>query len=148
MSTTKPDAPQSARNEPAARPRSVDAVNQLRGDGTVGADGKEHEADRSDSIWQDNVVYSNATLDNAFDTPDDGLGGIDSRPGGNAPLIDTVAGCTAVREGVVVRHTVFNPPVGDYDRPAHARPPTVRRHVEHRVRIVVDDADPTADGKP
>ena len=59
------------------------------------------EAAAGASKWHDNVIYSNASLDEAVETPDE-TGGIESRPSGNMPQI-------ATRPGWRVRH------VGDVD---------------------------------
>ena len=59
---------------------------------TVDVDGKGMEAAAGASKWHDNVIYSNASLDDAVETRDDGLGGIESRPSGNLPQIATRPG--------------------------------------------------------
>ncbi|KVH29811.1 DUF3005 domain-containing protein [Burkholderia cepacia] len=86
----------------AGRIVTLDNANMAMTDNTVDVDGKGMEARTGASELQDNVIYSNASLDDAVDTPDEGLGGIESRPGGNMPLI-------ATRPGWRVRH------VGDVD---------------------------------
>ncbi|WP_309774605.1 MULTISPECIES: DUF3005 domain-containing protein [Caballeronia] len=69
------------------RIRSVDSDGMESTDDTVDADAKSIEARRDVSEWHDNVISSNATLDNNVPAPAAGLGGIDSRPTGNAPSI-------------------------------------------------------------
>ncbi|WP_175841866.1 DUF3005 domain-containing protein [Burkholderia arboris] len=86
----------------AARIPTLDNANMVMTDSTVDVDGKGMEAAAGASKWHDNVIYSNASLDDAVETPDDGLGGIESRPSGNLPQI-------ATRPGWRVRH------VGDVD---------------------------------
>jgi hypothetical protein len=67
-----------------AQPRSIDTLN----DGSLDS----QEARRDLPILRDHVISSNASLDDSVDTPDEGLAGIESRPGGNAPLISPDAG--------------------------------------------------------
>ncbi|KUY56744.1 MULTISPECIES: DUF3005 domain-containing protein [unclassified Burkholderia] len=86
----------------AGRIVTLDNANMAMTDNTVDVDGKGLEARAGATEWHDNVIYSNASLDDAVDTPDEGLGGIESRPGGNMPQI-------ATRPGWRVRH------VGDVD---------------------------------
>lgn len=81
---------------------TLDNANMAMTDNTVDVDGKGMEARSGATEWHDNVIYSNASLDDAVETPDEGLGGIESRPGGNVPQI-------ATRPGWRVRH------VGDVD---------------------------------
>ncbi|MGU3779644.1 DUF3005 domain-containing protein [Burkholderia metallica] len=86
----------------AGRIVTLDNANMAMTDSTVDVDGKGLQARSGASERQDNVIHSNASLDDAVDTPDDGLGGIESRPSGNLPQI-------ATRPGWRVRH------VGDVD---------------------------------
>ncbi|WP_342705935.1 DUF3005 domain-containing protein [Burkholderia arboris] len=81
----------------AARIPTLDNANMAMTDSTVDVDGKGMEAAAGASKWHDNVIYSNASLDEAVETPDEGLGGIESRPSGNLPQI-------ATRPGWRVRH--------------------------------------------
>ncbi|HDR9156750.1 DUF3005 domain-containing protein [Burkholderia vietnamiensis] len=71
----------------ASRIVTIDNANMAATDNTVDVDGKGMEARTGADEWHDNVIYSNASLDNAVNTPADGLGGFESRPGGNMPLI-------------------------------------------------------------
>jgi hypothetical protein len=71
---------------------SLDTANSASTDNTVDTDGKGLEAKRGLSPWHDNVISSNATLENNVRAPATGLGGIDSRVGGNLPLIATREG--------------------------------------------------------
>jgi len=73
--------------EANSRIRSVDSDAMESTDDTVDADAKSIEASRDLSGWHDNVISSNATLENNVPAPARGLGGIDSRPTGNAPAI-------------------------------------------------------------
>ncbi|MGR3910598.1 DUF3005 domain-containing protein [Burkholderia sp. SR8] len=86
----------------AGRIVTLDNANMAMTDNTVDVDGKGMEARTGATEWHDNVIYSNASLDDAVGTPDEGLGGIESRPGGNVPQI-------ATRPGWRVQH------VGDVD---------------------------------
>ncbi|MDN7903768.1 DUF3005 domain-containing protein [Burkholderia diffusa] len=86
----------------AGRIVTLDNANMAMTDNTVDVDGKGLEARAGATEWHDNVIYSNASLDDAVDTPDEGLGGIESRPSGNVPQI-------ATRPGWRVRY------VGDVD---------------------------------
>lgn len=81
----------------AARIPTLDNANMAMTDSTVDVDGKGMEAAAGASKWHDNVIHSNASLDEAVETPDEGLGGIESRPSGNLPQI-------ATRPGWHVRH--------------------------------------------
>lgn len=82
---------------------SVDSAGMDATDNTVDTDGKSLEAKRDASVWHDNVVTSNATLDNAISTPDDGLGGVDSRQTGNLPEVRARDGYRVVYCGTVYR---------------------------------------------
>ncbi|AOI73012.1 2-oxoglutarate dehydrogenase [Burkholderia ubonensis] len=81
----------------ASRIVTLDNANMAATDNTVDVDGKGMEARQGASKWQDNVIYSNASLDDSVDTPDEGLGGFESRPEGSLPQI-------APRDGWRVRH--------------------------------------------
>jgi hypothetical protein len=75
-------------------------------DNTVDTDGKSLEAKRDASVWHDNVITSNATLDNNVPTPAAGLGGVDSRPGGNLPEVRARDGYRVVYCGTVYREAL------------------------------------------
>jgi hypothetical protein len=66
---------------------SVDSASMDASDNTVDTDGKGLEAMRDESPRHDNVIGTNATLANNVAAPATGLGGIDSRPEGNRPLV-------------------------------------------------------------
>jgi hypothetical protein len=85
----------------SSRVVSVDAANTAASDNTVDTDGKSLEAARGLSPWHDNVVSSNATLENNVPAPASGLGGIDSRTGGNLPVIATREGWRVTYRGTV-----------------------------------------------
>ncbi len=76
----------------ASRISTVDHANMTATDNTVDVDGKRIEARRGASASLDNVIYSNASLENSVPAPAQGLGGIDSRPGGNFPQVAPRAG--------------------------------------------------------
>ncbi|WP_035476035.1 DUF3005 domain-containing protein [Burkholderia sp. WSM2230] len=98
VTSDSPDPLQRARS----RTVSVDTANTASMDNTVDTDGKNLEARKDESAWHDNVISSNATLENHVPAPAAGLGGIDSRAGGNLPLV-------AARDGwqVTYRGTVY-----------------------------------------
>ncbi|RKU04406.1 2-oxoglutarate dehydrogenase [Burkholderia sp. Nafp2/4-1b] len=97
----------------AGRIVTLDNANMAMTDNTVDVDGKGMEARTGATEWHDNVIYSNASLDEAIDTPDEGLGGIESRPGGNLPQIATRPGWHVRYVGDVdIEH-------GDGTRPEH-----------------------------
>ncbi|MDR5777343.1 MULTISPECIES: DUF3005 domain-containing protein [unclassified Caballeronia] len=75
---------------------SVDNANMDASDDTVDTDGEGLEAKRDLPLQHDNVVGSNATLDNNVPAPARGLGGIDSRAEGNRPVTRLRAGWTMV----------------------------------------------------
>ncbi|MBN3725799.1 DUF3005 domain-containing protein [Burkholderia sp. Ac-20379] len=64
----------------AERITSLDNANMAATDNSVDVDGKGREARREAPPRQDNVIHSNASLDDATAPPADGLGGIDSQP--------------------------------------------------------------------
>jgi hypothetical protein len=80
---------------------SVDNAAMAASDNTVDTDGKGLEARKDASPWQDNVINSNATLDNNVPVPPDGLVDLDSRPGGNVPLVATRDGWRVAYHGTV-----------------------------------------------
>ncbi|MBW0451122.1 DUF3005 domain-containing protein [bacterium M00.F.Ca.ET.228.01.1.1] len=98
ITSDSPDPLQRARS----RTVSVDTANTASMDNTVDTDGKNLEARKDESAWHDNVISSNATLENSVPAPATGLGGIESRAGGNLPLV-------AARDGwqVTYRGTVY-----------------------------------------
>ena len=84
------------------RIRSVDTAGTEASDNTVDTDGKSLEAAKDPSQWQDNVIYSNASLTNAHpDDHDSSIAGIDSRPSQGQPTVATAAGHKVVHKGVV-----------------------------------------------
>ena len=99
--------PDSPRDDPLARASrrilSVDAAGAEATDNTVDTDGKGLEAAKSASQWQDNVIYSNASLDNSRPEPDPEapIAGIDSRPNQGRPTIAAEPGQRVVMRGVV-----------------------------------------------
>jgi hypothetical protein len=84
-----------------ARIVSVDNACMAATDDTVDTDGKGLEARRDASQWQDNIVYSDATLDNSLAVPPEGLVTLDTRPGGPMPVIATRPGWRVERRGLV-----------------------------------------------
>ncbi|RQS58412.1 DUF3005 domain-containing protein [Burkholderia sp. Bp8963] len=76
----------------ASRIVTLDNANMAATDNAVDVDGKGMEARQDASKWHDNVIYSNASLDDSVDTLDEGLGGFESRPDGNLPLVSARPG--------------------------------------------------------
>ncbi|GLU32070.1 DUF3005 domain-containing protein [Trinickia caryophylli] len=91
--------------DPVARAKarivSVDNAGMAASDNTVDTDGKGLEARRESSQWQDNVIYSNATLENNIPTPAEGLVDIDTRAGGTMPVIATREGWRVQCHGAI-----------------------------------------------
>ncbi len=86
------------------RPRGADVANDESLDDTVDADGKNIQAKRHDEMMAndpDAVITSNATPVNYVPTPDDGLGGFDSRPGRNGVLLMLEHGYRMIDHGMV-----------------------------------------------
>lgn len=85
------------------RIRSVDAAGTEASDDTIDTDGKGLEAAKDLSLWQDNVIYSNASLVNTNPEPDPEapIAGVDSRPSQGHPTVATEAGHRIVLRGVV-----------------------------------------------
>ena len=93
----------------AQRIRSVDACGTEASDSTVDTDGKSQEAVKDASLWQDNVIYSNASLVNTHpeSDPQGPIAGIDSRSSHGRPTVAPDAGHKVVHRGVV-EETVRN----------------------------------------
>lgn len=85
------------------RIRSVEASGTEASGSTVDTDGKSQEAAKDPSLWQDNVIYSNASLVNTNPEPDPEapIAGIDSRRSHGQPMVATQAGHKLVHRGVV-----------------------------------------------
>lgn len=84
-----------------ARITSVDNAGMAASDDTVDTDGKGLEARRDPSPWQDNVIYSDATLENSIPVRPEGLVDLDSRRGGNLPVVATREGWRVAYHGTV-----------------------------------------------
>ena len=84
-----------------ARTVSVEHAGMAASEDTVDTDAKGLEARRDASMWQDNVIHSNATLENNVPVPPDGLVDLDSRPGGNVPIVATREGWRVAYHGTV-----------------------------------------------
>jgi Protein of unknown function (DUF3005) len=82
-----------------AHPRGTDVVNDEGPDSTVDTDGKDAAAKRKGQYIQ--AIVSQATLVNAVPTSDEGLGGFDSRAGGELPVMALRDGYELVDRGVV-----------------------------------------------
>ncbi|MEA3116796.1 MAG: hypothetical protein QOI13_66 [Paraburkholderia sp.] len=66
---------------------STDNAGMAATDNTVDTDGKTLEARKDESGRHDNVITSNATLENSVQVPAEGLAGFDSRLGGHYALV-------------------------------------------------------------
>ncbi|CAB3806594.1 DUF3005 domain-containing protein [Pararobbsia alpina] len=101
------EAQTSDSKDPLERARSrivsVDVANTGSTDNTVDTDGKALEAKRNLPAWHDNVLTSNATVENNVPAPATGLGGVDSRAGGNLPLVAARPGWRVVHCGTVYK---------------------------------------------
>jgi hypothetical protein len=84
-----------------ARTVSVDNAGMAASDNTVDTDGKGLEAKREASMWRDNIINSNATLENNIPVHPDGLVDLDSRVGGNLPIVATREGWRVAYHGTV-----------------------------------------------
>ena len=98
-------AKQSDAGDPVVRANkrivSVDNAGMAASDNTVDTDAKGLEARRDMSPWHDNVVFSNATLENNVPMAASGLADLDSRPEGNFPLVAMREGWQFVYQGTV-----------------------------------------------
>jgi hypothetical protein len=86
------------------RPLGADVRNDDTLDDTVDADLKSTHARREEAMLSrepDSVIGSNATSVNFVPTPDDGLGGFDSRPGRNGVLLLLERGWRMIDRGMV-----------------------------------------------
>lgn len=85
----------------ASRIVTLDNANMGASDSSVDVDGKSFDAHRDASCWQDNVIHSNASLDDSVASPDEGLAGIESRRGGALPAVETRAGWQVSHTGLI-----------------------------------------------
>jgi hypothetical protein len=136
------------------KPRSVDHYNTGATDDTVDTDGKNREAQLDPSPMRDNVIANNPTLDNNVPVPAFGLGGFDSRQGGNEPPIATRPGSHVVSKGTVTGIESPDPRAHGFPAQAavpgrtedgennwtHQQPNNVR--VAHVIRIEADGEEP------
>jgi hypothetical protein len=132
----------------ATRRRSshnLDVVNAATMDSSVDTDGKSSDARRDLPLNRDNVVGSNASLDDSIEAPAEGLAGIDSR-GGNLPLIDpgsdhqveylgTVTESDEWRDGEDALAARADNPHGEADANDFDHHPVGRERVTQVVRI-------------
>lgn len=100
---TQPPAEKSADPLADARRkiRSVEVAGTAASGNTVDADGKTLEARRDITDRHDNIVSSNATVENHVPVAPDGLGGFDSRFVGAVPRIRTLPGYRVEVQGYV-----------------------------------------------
>jgi hypothetical protein len=114
------------------RPRGADVVNDDTLDDTVDADGKNIQAKRYDQMLEDEpdaVINNNATPVNYVDTPDDGLGGFDSRKGRNGLLLMLERGYRMIDRGMVAPSVkVVEEQLTFETRDAHGHKLRGRRH--------------------
>ncbi|MEX3582637.1 MAG: DUF3005 domain-containing protein [Burkholderia sp.] len=85
----------------ASRIATLDNANMGASDSCVDVDGKSFDAHRDAPHWRDNVIYSNASLDDSVSTPDEGLAGFASRHGGSQPAVETRLGWQVSQAGIV-----------------------------------------------
>ncbi|RFU48893.1 DUF3005 domain-containing protein [Paraburkholderia sp. DHOC27] len=100
--TTKPGA---------GGPSSAELHNDRTHDSTVDTDGKNLEAARiagHSPIGPDEVTNTNATLVNSVPEAGDGLGGFDSRVGGNHVLLALDPGYTLIDKGMVGPQSAYD----------------------------------------
>ena len=92
-------------------PSSTELHNDRTHDSTVDTDGKNLEAARlagHSPIGPDEVTTSNATLVNSVPEAGDGLGGFDSRVGGNRLLLALEPGYTVIDKGMVGPQSAYD----------------------------------------
>lgn len=83
------------------RIRTVEVAGTAASNSSVDADGKTAEARRDVRERRDNVVSSNATMENHVSVPAAGLGGFDSRTVRAVPHIATLPGYRVKMRGYV-----------------------------------------------
>ncbi|MCG1053868.1 DUF3005 domain-containing protein [Mycetohabitans sp. B5] len=120
----------------AAHPRGTDLLNNDATDNTVDTDGKNAEAKKTGRNIQ--AIVSQATLDNAVSTPARGLGGFDSRVGGELPLIALRDSYELIDHGVVTPvespHPAFESTMTDRESLATAAAARGESYAAHRLR--------------
>ncbi|MCG1017707.1 MULTISPECIES: DUF3005 domain-containing protein [Burkholderiaceae] len=120
----------------AAHPRGTDLLNNDATDNTVDTDGKNAEAKKTGQNIQ--AIVSQATLDNAVPTPARGLGGFDSRVGGELPLIALRDSYELVDHGVVtpveLPHPALESTLTDRESLAVAAAARGESYAAHRLR--------------
>ncbi|MCG1041606.1 DUF3005 domain-containing protein [Mycetohabitans sp. B8] len=120
----------------SAHPRGTDLRNNDATDNTVDTDGKNAEAKKTGPNIQ--AIVSQATLDNAVPTPARGLGGFDSRVGGELPLIALRDNYELVDHGVVTPiespHPAFESTMTDRASLASAAAARGESYAAHRLR--------------
>ncbi|KAG0164982.1 hypothetical protein DFQ28_009315 [Apophysomyces sp. BC1034] len=120
----------------SARPRGTDLRNDDATDNTVDTDGKNAEAKKTGQHIQ--AIVSQATLDNAVPTPAEGLGGFDSRVGGELPPLALRDGYELVDRGVVAPveapHPALKSTMTDPESLAGAAAARGKSYAAHRLR--------------
>jgi hypothetical protein len=109
--------------------------NDRTHDSTVDTDGKNHEAARLAGhapIGPDEVTTTNATLVNAVPESRDGLGGFDSRIGGNHVQVALEPGYTLIDKGM------SEPPERRYEGPG----PVPERRGHGRIHFAMNHVRP------
>lgn len=119
----------------SAHPRGTDLRNNDATDNTVDTDGKNAEAKKTSPNIQ--AIVSQATLDNAVPTPARGLGGFDSRVGGELPPIALRDSYELVDHGAVTPVEAPHPALESTmtrESPATAAAARGESHAAHRLR--------------
>jgi hypothetical protein len=104
-------AKDSARQPGTGGPSSAELHNDRTHDSTVDTDGKNLEAARiagHSPIGPDEVTSTNATLVNSMPEAGDGLGGFDSRVGGNHLLLALDPGYTVIDKGMIAPQSTYD----------------------------------------
>lgn len=112
MNSNDTGKPQDASRAPGTGgPSSAELHNDRTHDSTVDTDGKNLEAARlagHSPIGPDEITTSNATLVNSVPESKDGLGGFDSRVGGNRPLLALEPGYEVIDKGMIAPQSTYD----------------------------------------
>ena len=122
-------------------PSSTDLHNDRTHDSTVDTDGKNLEAARlagHSPIGPDEVTTSNATLVNSVPEAGDGLGGFDSRVGGNHLLLALEPGYTVIDKGMIGPQSAY-----DEDHQFEEEQTAASRQDRGRIHFALNHMRPT-----
>jgi Protein of unknown function (DUF3005) len=137
-------APDSTRLPGTVGPSSAELHNDRTHDSTVDTDGKNLEAARlagHSAIGPDEVTTTNATLVNSVPEARDGLGGFDSRVGGNHVLLALEPGYTVIDKGMIAPQSAYGED-HQYDDPDDPRPMASRQD-RGRIHFALNHMRPT-----